>query len=191
MRKFSYSSYIICFLTLFLLLVSLPIFAYSDPESSGQNTLRPVRRLDFRYEFENLKEDSEEQKYILRGEEQIHINEDFELAFRVDIPSVVVDEQNSFHAGLGDILLQGLAISKGRDRFRYACGARTVVPSATTDETGGEKWDMAAILGLSADTPELGHGSFVSFLMRYRFSLLGAESREAVSYTHLTLPTKA
>ena len=58
---------------------------------------------------------------------------------------------------------------------------RTIIPTGTADETSNEKWDIMPVLGWSVDTPELGHGSFTSLIMRYRFSVLGAEDRKDIN----------
>ena len=174
----SFLDYLCAYLSLLLVSSMFVSTAYCDSESSGQNTLRPVRRVDLRHEYENLEGGAEKQRYILRAEEKFQINENLNLAFRADIPSVTVDREESFSSGIGDILLQSLLIEKINHRWRHTCGIRTIVPTASTDATGGEKWDIVPIVGWSVDTPELGHGSFSSLLMRYRFSTIGANSRK-------------
>ena len=160
-----------------LYLIVFPLVAHSDPHSSGQNTLHPVRRFDFRHEYVNLEQDAHEQLYILRAVENLQPSEDLSIALRLDLPSVIVDEDGPTHSGFGDILLEGLVIENINKHWRHACGIRTIIPSGSREETGGEKWDIAPVLGWSVDTPEFGHGSFTSFLMRYRFSALGSENR--------------
>ena len=148
----------------------------------------PVRQIDLRHEFINLKESAKENLFSLRAIEKLHIDEDTTLAFRFDLQSFHVDELESSGTDFGDILLQGLFIKKLNKRIRHACGIRTIIPTShtasstgldesnTTDETNSEKWDIAPMLGWSVDMPELGTGSFTSLLMRYRFSVLGADS---------------
>ena len=173
------------YITIFLLL-AFTSSAFADAKSSGQNALHPVARADLRYEYENLKEGGDEHQAIFRLEEKLDINEGVKVALRADLPTVFVDEEES-SSGLGDSLFQALVIRKMSKRWRHACGLRTIVPTATEDETGKGKWDLAPVIGTSVDLPELGHGSFSSLLLRYRFSVLGESERRDVNQLEFDL----
>ena len=159
-----------------------PTSVYADPQSSGQNTLHPVGRADLRYDFKNLEHGELEHSVILRIEEKLELSNDLKLAFRADIPTVFIDEEDhELVEGLGDSFFQTLVIQDINSRWKHACGIRTTLPTGNKDETSNEKWDIAPVLGWSVDTPELGHGSFSSFIMRYRFSVLGASERRDIN----------
>jgi hypothetical protein len=145
----------------------------ADEESSGQNPLRPVRQVKLKYKYENLEQGQEGHQLLTQLIQRWDLGHDDEVGLRIDLP-VRSEREEKTETGLGDILFQGSGIRR-MGRYRLETGLRTIVPSASHGTLGGEKWDLAPLLGGSLDLPSIGQGSFISLVSRYRFSVAGAE----------------
>ncbi len=124
----------------------------------------------------------------LRGDTNIDLNSDWQLALRADLPFKAKDAYNSsnpnadFLYGLGDADVQGALVHQINARWTAGAGARLIVPTGDWDDgLGSGKWQIMPIAGVRYALPEISEGSYVEPLMRYDQSFAGDPSKKAVS----------
>ena len=126
--------------------------------------------------------------FKLRGDSNIDLNSDWQLALRADLPFVGKDPYNSsnpnadFLYGLGDADAQVALIHEVNARWTVGAGARLIMPTGDWDDgLGSGKWQIMPIAGVRYALPEISTGSYVEPLMRYDQSFAGDATRKAVS----------
>ena len=180
-------------------LFSLPAFAADESSqqfhpaakvaeqiNNGQDITRPVTRVDVRYQFVNIPGGYQQNIFTLRSDGAIKFSEKWELALRGDVPMVygnvfAGDNLNSqYQFALGDIVTQVVPVYVVNERVGLGFGVQLVWPTASNKQSGTGKYVALPLAGVRVSLPEISNGSFFLPYARY----------EAVSYTHLTLPTK-
>jgi len=111
------------------------------------------------------------------------------LAFRLDMPLVLTDRSGPDNPdgdsrfGSGDFLSQFFLISPLQGpsrRFRFGVGAQMLWPTASRDEIGTGKYQLApSVIGLYFP-PQLGKGSFAALIIRDFFSYAGDDRRRDI-----------
>jgi hypothetical protein len=162
---------------------TLPVRADDDDESNnGEDFTRPVSRWDLRYRYlEN--EAFHRQTLILRKDFTLHLNGDWQLATRIDVPVSWSDATTSGDTdfGLGNLLFQAAVIDPVTDRFAWGGGVRATLPTATEDQFGNGKYVLSPIAGARWKLPEISKGSFFQFVARYDSDLGGDADRSHIS----------
>jgi hypothetical protein len=126
--------------------------------------------------------------FKLRGDTNIDLNSDWQLALRADLPFENKDAYNSsnpnadFLHGLGDADVQAALVHQINDRWTAGAGARLIMPTGDWDNgLGSGKWQIMPIAGVRYALPEISPGSYLEPLMRYDQSFAGDPAKRAVS----------
>ena len=126
--------------------------------------------------------------FKLRGDTNIDLNSDWQLALRADLPFVAKDPYNSgnpnadFLYGLGDADVQGAVVHQLDARWTAGAGARLIMPTGGWDNgLGSGKWQIMPIAGVRYALPEISQGSYLEPLLRYDRSFAGDPTSRAVS----------
>ena len=126
--------------------------------------------------------------FKLRGDTNIDLNSDWQLALRADLPFEAKDAYNSsnpnadFLHGLGDADVQAALVHQINDRWTAGAGARLIMPTGDWDNgLGSGKWQIMPIAGVRYALPEISPGSYLEPLLRYDQSFAGDPAKRAVS----------
>jgi hypothetical protein len=100
--------------------------------NNGQDPTKPLTRLDFRYQYQNLPPDDHDSAHILtpRADKPFVLAPSWSLATRIDLPLFITDAvspdnpSGAYLFGIGDMLLQGLLIYSPSKQFAVAGGRR-------------------------------------------------------------------
>jgi hypothetical protein len=126
--------------------------------------------------------------FKLRGDTNIDLSSDWQLALRADLPFVDKDPYNSsnpnadFIHGLGDADIQAALVHQINARWTVGAGARLYLPTGDWDDgLGSGKWRIMPIAGVRYALPEISQGSYVEPLFRYEQSFAGDPANRAIS----------
>ena len=117
-------------------LVGGPLWAAEEEVNNGQDPTKPLTRLDFRYQYQNLPPDDHDNAHIItpRADKPFVLAPGLSLATRIDLPLFITDAVSPDNPGgaslfgIGDMLLQGLLIYSPSKRFAMAGGGTDDLP---------------------------------------------------------------
>jgi hypothetical protein len=164
--------------------------------NTGQDPTRPVTRVDLRIKYQDLPDldlpqfddsDIHAWTFTLRADKPFSLGNGWALSTRFDLPVIVNNipsldnTDGSTDFGLSDSLIQLLAITPPQGRWTFAGGTQVIFPTATEDQFGTGKWQLAPSFAVKYDLPELTPGSFTALLLRDKFSFAGDEDRNDIN----------
>src|SRR5262249_46296840 len=124
------------------ILASSLVWAAEEEVNNGQDPTRPLTRLDFRYQYQNLPPEDHDNEHIftLRGDKPFVVSPRWTLATRLDLPLFLTDAisrdnpAGNYTFGTGDLLVQGLLIYALDQRWALAGGVQMIFPTATQEQ---------------------------------------------------------
>jgi hypothetical protein len=169
------------------------LWAAEEEVNNGQDPTRPLTRLDFRYQYQNLPPDDHDNAHIItpRADKPFVLAPGWSLATRIDLPLFITDAVSpdnpggAYLFGIGDMLVQGLLINTLSKRFAVAGGAQMIFPTASRDTMGAGKYRLVPTLGARYNLPEITPGSWAAFLLRYDYDFAGESDRRHISELQL------
>ncbi len=176
-------------------LEQLPASDKDETTNTGQDPTKPITRFDLRLKYQNISDldlpgfDDDLRNWILtlRADSPIPVGESgWVVGSRVDLPLIInnipsadnIDGGDEF--GLSDSLIQLLAIAPAKNQKTFAVGTQVIFPTATQDQFGTGKWQLAPTLAGKVDLPAITPGSFVALLLRDQFSFAGDSDRDDI-----------
>jgi hypothetical protein len=111
-------------------LVSGLVWAAEEEVNNGQDPTRPLTRLDFRYQYQNLPPDDHDNAHIftLRADKPFVLSQRWQMVAWLDMPLYLTDAisrdnpMGDYKFGTGDLLVQGLVIHALDTRWALAGG---------------------------------------------------------------------
>jgi hypothetical protein len=169
------------------------VWAAEEEINNGQDPTRPLTRFDFRYQYQNLPPDENDNVHIFtpRADKPFVLAPHWSLATRIDLPLFLTEAlspdnlDGDYEFGLGDLLLQGLLLNALSQRFAWAVGAQLIFPTASHDHMGGGRYRLVPTLGARYSLPEITPGSWAAFLIRYDVDYAGDDDRGHISELQL------
>jgi hypothetical protein len=155
-------------------------------ENNGQDPTQPVTRLDVRLKFKQGG-DGDAEILTLRADRPVTLGGGWQLSTRIDLPIVrngvpSGDNPNGdYETGFSDILMQALFIAPPQGAVVYAFGGQLILPTASQDQQGSGKVQLAPTVAAIRQMPSWGRGSFWGMLGRWTFSVGGDGAREDIS----------
>lgn len=169
--------------------------AAAQPEAevnTGQDPTRPITRFDLRIKYQDLSDldlppfrDQDLRAWIftLRADKPFPLGGGYTLSTRVDVPLIVnnvpsldnLDGDTEF--GIADSLVQLLLIMPHQGRWTFAAGTQVLFPTATQDQFGTGKWQLAPIVAAKYDSSNLIPRSWMALILKNRFSFAGDSDR--------------
>ncbi len=149
----------------------------------GEDFTRPLARFDVRLKYQDKGDGSDALVNTYRVDYPLLLRNGWNIATRVDLPMISNDTQGPdnregrWGLGLGDTLTQVIVASPEANRFRYGTGLRAIWPSATEQQFGSGKYQLAPMVGAVYAPSCLAEGSFVKFIWREEFSVGGDAGR--------------
>ncbi len=161
--------------------IAMPMQVEAKTESSnteevnyGQDFTRPLWRFDIREQFRKINSDAFLNAMTLRVDTPLRLEGGWIFAGRVDVPVSFSDlpskdnPEGDIEGGLGDLLTQFVLIPPPPSKkFAWGFGAQLIWPTATEDNLGAEKYQVAPLLGAKFDMPWITKGSFSTLVLRY------------------------
>jgi hypothetical protein len=170
----------------------------------GQDIARPLTRVDTEFGYQ---EHENFENYIgtLRLEKPFELNEDgWKMSARLDLPFVVSNardvEENpdgDDEFGLSDTTFEALFIAPRGDRnWTWLFGSEFIFPTATEDQLGSEKWQLAPSAGFVYYPDNWNEGSFWGLKVLDQFDYAGDDDRTDINqlilqpFLNVQLPDK-
>lgn len=178
-------------LLVMLLALAVPAYAQEAQEevNTGQDFTKPMTRLDIRQKYQNLPAGKESYTTTFRVDKPIVLDGGWVLSTRADLPftgSDVTSADNpdsDFKWGMSDFLTQFLLIApQGKKSWTYAVGLQTIFPTASEDQMGTGRYQVAPVVGGKVDLNGISKGSFAYALIRNHFDAGGDSSRQKLNY---------
>lgn len=155
--------------------------AEEEEVNNGQDITRPLRRVDLRYQYQNLPphENDNEHSYTIGGDLPFALAPGWTLGTRIELPRILTDApEGDLTLGEGDLLVQALLIHTLSERWGVAAGTQLVFPTAPEDETGGGKYRIVPTAAVRASLPDLGKGVWALVIVRYDTDFAGESDRQ-------------
>ena len=185
-----------CFLSCFC---SVAATAEDDLLNTGEDITRPLNRFDVRLQAKSLPDVTESgQNFDNIHAETLTLRTDWvlsskpdQLALRFDLPWVWSNKPNpkntngATQSDLGDLLSQAIYVHTFNGRWAAGTGMQVIAPTATNQNCGAGKWQLAPTVGVRASLPEITDGSYVGVVARQFASVAGDTSRGNVNYTSI------
>jgi hypothetical protein len=156
--------------------------------NTGQDPTKPIARLDLRLKYQDLPGGNSSVVPTLRLDVPLELGESgWTLGTRFDLPFVINDVPSpdnpggDWHGGVGDALSQFLLITPPQGRWQFGFGTQVIFPTASQDQMGTGKWQLAPIIAGVYALPEISKGSFVGLLIKDQFSVAGADGRKDIN----------
>lgn len=155
----------------------------------GRDPGSPRSRFDLRVKYRQSSPDDFGVVMTPRLDSPIGLGGGWLLALRFDLPLVLTDRASGDNPdggeefGFGDALSQFFVLTPPQGasgRFRVGAGAQLLWPTASHDEMGSGKYQLAPSVVGVALLPELSRGSFAVLLLRDFFSYAGADDRRDI-----------
>lgn len=146
-------------------------------------------RVDQRFKYRELGDDRYSAVATSRLDTTLPLPDGWLTALRFDMPLALTDRSGPDNPdgddvlGAGDFLSQFFVIAPSPGatrRFRLGAGAQFIWPTASRDETGSGKYQVAPSAFGIYYTPGLGKGSFVGLILRDFVSYAGDEDRRDI-----------
>jgi hypothetical protein len=122
----------------------------------------------------------------LRADRRIDLSPDWQLAFRMDLPTLATNPitldnpEGDFRYGMGDAEFQAAIIHDFDKRWAVGVGAKLIARTGTDDLASG-KWQAMPGASFRVLLPEIGPDSYFVPLVRYDLSFAGDPSRSDIS----------
>jgi hypothetical protein len=156
--------------------------------NTGQDPTKPLRRLDLRVGYTDLPGGRSAVTQIVRMDIPNTLTDDgWKLNIRFDMPFVANDvpsrdnPSGGWEFGAGEFLAQGLLIAPPDGKFTYGVGLQTIFPTASQDQFGSGRYQIAPTIGGVYQLPEISKGSFAGLLVRNFFDVGGSDGRNEVN----------
>jgi len=155
--------------------------------SLGEDFTKPLRRIDARLEYEDIKNGNDRYIETTRLERPWELSEHWEVGTRLDLPVIEGNDafsstkESGYYTGLGDVLTQFALIDKVNSRWRWGVGTQLIFPTATSKEFGDGKYRAVPSAGVRYSLPAISDGSFVAGLVRYDVDYAGRDDRKDIS----------
>ena len=158
--------------------------------NTGQDFTKPLTRFDIRQKYQNLPAGNDAYTTTLRVDKPTILNEQgWVFALRADLPLVVNDVASgdnlgsAYKFGASDVLTQFMFIApQGKKSWTYAFGAQLLWPTASEDQMGTGRYQIAPLVGAKMDLKAISKGSFGYLLLRDHIDAGGYSSRSHVNY---------
>jgi hypothetical protein len=156
--------------------------------NTGQDPTKPLRRLDLRLGYTDLPGGRSAVTQIVRMDIPNTLTDDgWKLNIRFDMPFVANDvpsrdnPSSEWDFGTGEFLAQGLLIAPPEGKFTYGVGLQAIFPTASQDQFGSGRYQIAPTVGGVYQLPEISRGSFAGLLVRNFFDVDGFDDRNEVN----------
>jgi hypothetical protein len=161
------------------------IFAQDKTEevNTGQDLTKPLSRFDIRYQYQHTTGNYDTNLMTLRLDAPVKLESGWLLSTRFDLPLVRNDipsrdnPNGDYESGAGDLLTQFFLISPPQGRWAYAVGAQLIWPTASQDQMGTGKYQLAPSVATVYYPEAWSKGSFVGLLLRDYFDYAGDDDR--------------
>jgi hypothetical protein len=159
------------------------ITAQEEEVNTGQDFTKPLTRFDIRYKYQNTTGDTETSLWTFRVDKPFVLNDGWKLSTRFDLPLIYSDvasldnPRGDYEFGFSDTLTQALFISPQHGHFAYGFGAQMIWPTASQDQMGTGKYQLAPTIGAIYYPEDLPKGSFYAIVLRDFFDIGGDDDR--------------
>ena len=168
---------------------SAPPADANEPEevNNGQDFTRPVRRLDFRYQYQQPDEGLESNLFTVRMDWPITLSQDWKLSTRLDVPLIYGDAPSldnpdgGYELGTGAILGQALLIHPLNKEVALAGGLQVLLPTESQDQFGSGSLRLLPSFAVRYAPEALPAGWWMALLVRYDFDVWKRDGRESTS----------
>lgn len=160
-------------------------------ENSGQDITRPLTRVDIRVKLQDLGGGVDQQLLTLRADKPFLLGGGWQLGTRIDLPFIRNDApgpdnlDGNHEVGLSDMLMQALLITPPQGRWTFAFGTQLLIPTATQQQFGTGKWQLAPMVAAVRQMPQISRGSFLGLVLRDQFSFAGSDGRANINQVKL------
>lgn len=160
-------------------------------DNTGEDFLRPLSRFDIRYTYQEKTGDTETSFTTFRVDTPFLLDNGWTLATRFDMPIVHSDSISSDNPsgddeiGSGDVLSQFLLISPHQGNWKYGFGMRLLWPTASQDQMGSGKYQMAPGFGINYYPDRWSDGSFLGIRFQEFFDYAGDDNRSDIHQTSI------
>ncbi len=158
----------------------------SSSANYGEDVTRPLARFDMRFKYRDNGNGSDTLRNVYRLDYPLRLPDGWRISTRTEIPIMANDTKvpdnsaGKWGMGLGDLLTQTALVSPEEYRFRCAAGLRVIWPSATKQQLGLGKYQLAPTAGVGYTPRALPPGSFVSFIWREEWGAGGDKDRSDI-----------
>ncbi len=161
----------------------------SDKLNTGQDFTRPRSRFEMGERYQNLPGAKNSYATTFRIDKPIILNKNgWLLSLRADTSLISSDVPSSdnpssdFQWGGGDLTSQLLIIApQGQKNWTYGFGARVTLPTASQDQQGSGRYQIAPLGGVKMDLNLFSPGSFVFIFLNNSIDVGGRSSRAHVN----------
>jgi len=160
-----------------------------EAENTGQDFTKPLTRLDLRQKYQWLASDKYASVTTLRADKPFVFGNKWVLSTRFDFPFMTTDVASSDNPnadnefGMSDFLAQFMMIApQAGKNWTWAYGVQTIWPTASQDEMGFGRYQIAPLVGAKMDLNFLKKGSFGALLLREHIDAGGNSSRVKQNY---------
>ena len=157
--------------------------------NTGQDFTKPLTRLDIRQKYQWLASDRHTATTTLRFDKPFVLDSKWVLATRFDLPLMATDVVSGDNPngddefGMSDFLAQCIMIApQAGGNWTWAYGVQTIWPTASQDEMGTGRFQLAPLVGVRVGLDSLSKGSFTALLLRNHIDVGGSGSRADVNY---------
>ena len=160
---------------------------HDETFESGQDFTRPVRRIEAAASHRDLAGDAWVETLTLRASLPVPLPGGWTLSLRAEQPYSAIKGASRNNPlgkrvnGFGEFLGEALAVMPPRGRWTYAMGALWIPPSASHDELGTGRHQLAPSLGVRYD---LGHwmpGAWCGLMLRHAVDVAGYSGFDHIS----------
>ena len=141
--------------------------------NTGQDFTKPLTRFDLRQKYQDLPNGKTANQTTLRIDKPIVLKNKWVLSLRADLPFIsnnVVSMDNptgDTESGVSDFLNQVMFIApQGDKNWTWAYGAQVLWPTASQDQMGTGRFQIAPLVGAKVDHNTVSQGSFSYLLVR-------------------------
>lgn len=156
--------------------------------NTGQDPTKPIRRLDLRLSYTDLPGGRSAVGQVVRMDIPNTLTDSgWKFNLRFDMPFVASDvpsrdnPTSAWEFGAGEFLAQGLFIAPPTGKFTYGIGVQTILPTASQDQFGSGRYQIAPTVGGVFQLPQISRGSFAGLLVRNFFDAGGFDGRNEVN----------
>ena len=157
--------------------------------NTGQDFTDPLARFDIRQKYQDLPNGKSANMTTLRVDKPIVLKSGWILSLRADLPFisndvVSLDNPNGdTEIGVSDFLNQVIIVAPQGDRnWTWAYGAQILWPTASQDQMGTGRFQIAPLVGAKVDHNNISPGSFSYYLLREHIDVGGNGSRGLQNY---------
>ncbi len=158
--------------------------------NTGQDFTKPLTRLDIRQKYQDLPDAKDGYTTTFRVDKPFVLNEaGWVLSLRTDLPLTVNDvvsrdnPRSAYKFGMSDLLNQFIVIApQGKKKWTYGVGAQFIYPTASEDQMGTGRVQIAPLVGAKLSLSMITPGTFGYFLVRNHIDSGGYSGRAHQNY---------